>query len=466
MIVSNRIHESKTIEYKSEISSADELAKDICAIANVGGGFIIIGVEAPDLVPERIIGWNRLPNLETGLRDHLSRKEKPKGILSEHLEMSHYELPHAPSRCVTAIEIPDTNEPVTYRCEYGTKKTGVTERDEIFFREGSSTKTAVYREQIMNVILDKANKAHRQAQIAFDNGNYEEAYGEFSRILSSNGLDALAWIGKGKSSALLHDSKTSIASFKEVMKLDKRLGRTEFFNTVELMNSDLLQSSGGDYLLIDREGKVSTRRDVDQELARDALELVTAMEELASEFCEIFPESPESHLLQARKCRRFGNLKEGLLRLEKAETSLKGSPAFSQLDRTVHSEKLAMMTSVEQIIVKEIILSGILLVILVFAFAFVIVPELLKGKDIVTPTALALFLVFGLYVMIVQIRRTMQFKAEAEGIIGPLPSVGVLKLASWLNPFSIRKQDGRKKSKEGAENHPHEPRDSFEKPSP
>lgn len=53
-LIDSRIEESLTLEYKREVSSNKDIAKDISTFANTEGGYIIYGIQAEDKVPTTI----------------------------------------------------------------------------------------------------------------------------------------------------------------------------------------------------------------------------------------------------------------------------------------------------------------------------------------------------------------------------------------------------------------------------
>jgi len=54
-LIDSKIEENLTLEYKREVSSNKEIAKDIAAFANTDGGTIVYGVVADDKVPMGIV---------------------------------------------------------------------------------------------------------------------------------------------------------------------------------------------------------------------------------------------------------------------------------------------------------------------------------------------------------------------------------------------------------------------------
>ena len=56
-LVNDRVSETRHLDFKQRLHNVDDLADDLSALANVGGGVLIIGVEVP-------IRWTT-PNLCT-----------------------------------------------------------------------------------------------------------------------------------------------------------------------------------------------------------------------------------------------------------------------------------------------------------------------------------------------------------------------------------------------------------------
>ena len=54
-LIDSRIEESLTLEYKREVSSNKDIAKDISTFANTEGGYILYGIQAEDKVPTAIV---------------------------------------------------------------------------------------------------------------------------------------------------------------------------------------------------------------------------------------------------------------------------------------------------------------------------------------------------------------------------------------------------------------------------
>lgn len=113
-LIENKIKESLTLDYKSELGQNEEIAKDISAFANTLGGTIVYGIHEEETIP---VSFNWI--------DGKGIKERIENVILSHIqpklegyEIASIENPDDSSKAILVVNIPEslkTPHMVNYR---------------------------------------------------------------------------------------------------------------------------------------------------------------------------------------------------------------------------------------------------------------------------------------------------------------------------------------------------------------
>lgn len=103
-LIENKIKESLTLEYKSELGENDEIAKDISAFANTLGGTIIYGIHEDDGIPTSF-SFIKSNGIKERIESVILSHAQPK---IEGCKITPIEDPNDSSMAIFVVEIPES----------------------------------------------------------------------------------------------------------------------------------------------------------------------------------------------------------------------------------------------------------------------------------------------------------------------------------------------------------------------
>lgn len=103
-LIENKIKESLTLDYKSELGQNEEIAKDISAFANTLGGTIVYGIHEEETIP---VSFNWI--------DSKGIRERIENVILSHIQpkleghkIASIENPDDPSKAIFIVNIPES----------------------------------------------------------------------------------------------------------------------------------------------------------------------------------------------------------------------------------------------------------------------------------------------------------------------------------------------------------------------
>jgi hypothetical protein len=164
-LVTARIEEGLTLDYKRNLGNNREMAKDISAFANTEGGMLIYGIDSKDRLPTEL-SWVDGDNIEERIQNVAATSIYPK---VEGIAVSRYSNPSNDKQAVYVVEVPKSMQAPHMS-------------DNRYYKRHGSISTAMDHEEVKSALLGKGRTAALKFEIAANSSLVDKTYRLIGRV--------------------------------------------------------------------------------------------------------------------------------------------------------------------------------------------------------------------------------------------------------------------------------------------
>jgi hypothetical protein len=164
-LISARIEEGLTLDYKREPGNNKELAKDMSAFANTEGGTLIYGISSRDRIPTAL-SWIEGDNIEERIQNVAATSIYPK---IEGITVSRYPNPSNEKQAIYVVQVPKSRHAPHMS-------------DNRYYKRHGSISIAMDHEEIKNALLGKGRTTALAFEISANLSLLDKTYTLIERV--------------------------------------------------------------------------------------------------------------------------------------------------------------------------------------------------------------------------------------------------------------------------------------------